>query len=359
MKKLKVGIIGTGRATSISKGHLMGIQLVEGAELVGIYDVNPQAMEDWCQAYSVDPSLCYTSCDQLIEDADVLCICTPNFTHAEYICKCLAKNRHVMAEKPLSSTAEDIPAIRSAMAASTARGATNVSYRYMPGIRMIHDLIASGEAGKVYSIRQNMGGSRLANESIPLEWRFVRGLSGSGATGDFGSHTIDLMHYILGPENGRIEKLQAMDEIFIPQRTKDGSLADVENDDGSVTICRLSGGSLYSLMISRVGMTESLLEIIAERAIIRFSMMEPDRIQIQTREPGGAYGPMQTRISDTCREGWHSVSPMELAYWTAAENVSGFLKALQAGEDYQPDLAYGIQILEEIDRIAASAAENR
>lgn len=359
MEKIKVGIIGTGQATSISKGHLMGIRLVPEAELSGIYDLNPQAMEAWCEAYGVDKALCYASCDQLIEDSDVLCICTPNFTHAEYICRCLEKNKHVVAEKPISHTSADIPAMKAAIAGSSARGITNLSYRHMPGIRMIHDLIASGEAGKVYFIRQNMGGSRLANEAIPLEWRFVKRMSGTGATGDFGSHTLDLMHYILGEENSRIVSMQAMDEIFIPQRTHNGQLADVENDDGSVTICRLAGGTLYSMLVSRVGATESLLEVVAANAIIRFSMMQPDRIRIQRRTAGGAYGPEETVISQNCRPVWHEVTPMELAYWTAAENVSSFLEALKTGAPCQPDLDYGIQVLEEVERIAASAAANR
>lgn len=359
MKKIKVGIIGTGQATSISKGHLMGIQMVPEAELVGIYDLNPKAMEDWCKACGVEKTRCYTSCDQLIEDADVLCICTPNFTHAEYICRCLEKNKHVVVEKPISHTGTDIPAIRAAMAKSTARGMTNMSYRNMPGIGLIHDLIASGETGKVYFVRQNMGGSRLANEKIGLEWRFVKAMSGTGATGDFGSHTIDLMHYILGEEDSRIVAMQAMDETFIRQREYKGKMADVENDDGSVTICKLAGGALYSLMTSRVGMTESILEIIAANAIIRFSMQQPDRIQIQKRTVGGAYGPMETVIAENCREVWHDMPPTDLAYWAAAENVRRFLESLRDGTQFQPDLNYGIQILEEVEQIAASAAANR
>lgn len=56
---IKVGIIGTGRATSISKGHLNGFRYHDDVELIGIYDLSREAMEQWCEAFGVSKELCY------------------------------------------------------------------------------------------------------------------------------------------------------------------------------------------------------------------------------------------------------------------------------------------------------------
>ena len=192
MKKIKVGIIGTGMATSISSAHARGILKNENAELFSIYNLNREASYKWCDALGLDHCLYAESADELIEKCDAVIICTPNFTHTEYVCKVAAAGKNMLCEKPICSNEEEASQIAQALENYKAKGMVNMSYRCIPAIRMIREYIESGKCGKVYAVRHNMGGSRLANEAIPLEWRFVRSVSGSGALGDFGSHAFSL-----------------------------------------------------------------------------------------------------------------------------------------------------------------------
>lgn len=358
-RPIKVGIIGTGRATSISKGHLRGFLMSGEAELIGVYDLSRDSAEQWCDAFGVDKTLCYDDPDQLIRDADAVSICTPNFTHADYICKCLAANTHVLCEKPISSTTADIPRIRQAMAASSAVGMVNLTYRYVPGYRLIHDLLSSGDLGAIYTIRHNMGGSRLANESIPLEWRFVRSISGTGALGDFGSHALDLLRYLVGEENGAMTQIHALQRTFIPQRMSKGELRPVENDDCTMITASLACGGLYNLLLSRTGSTPSTMEIVCARGIIQFCFDMPDRINIQRRPKGGAYGLVETVIAEDVRPEWHGANSESTPYLACEESAMQFIRTLRSGEIPATSLEYGISLLELVEQIDAISAGNR
>ena len=356
---IKVGIIGTGRATSISKGHLNGFRYHDDVELIGIYDLSREAMEQWCEAFGVNKELCYDSAEKLIHDADIVSICTPNFTHAEYICKCLEENTGVICEKPISSTGADIPKIRGAMANTTAKSMVNLNYRYIPGIRMMHDYLASGKAGRVYMIRHNMGGSRLANESIGLEWRFVRAISGTGALGDFGSHALDLLRYILGTDQPVLEAPCLKQATFIRERAGKDGMRPVENDDCDMLLASLQGGGMYSLMLSRVGAVDSRLEVVAANAILSFRLAEPDRLYVQARQPGEGYGPMEAKLAENARPCWYNAPEAEVPYLACAESVSAFIDAYRAGKTMATGLDYGISILEETERLDKLAQEVR
>ena len=357
MAKIRVGIIGTGRSTSISRGHLKGISFSDNAELTAVYNISRESLVEWCDKMNVDKSLCCSSLEELFGKCDAVTVATPNNSHADYVVKCLAEGKHILVEKPISNDGKDIPRILEASRASDRVGYVNLCYRRIPGIRMIHDYIASGEAGRIYTIRHNMGGSRLANESIPLEWRFQRAISGTGCIGDFGSHALDIMHYIAG-DGVSFEKIQAFEDTFIKERMFRGENRAVENEDVATVIAKLSNGALYSLLLSRVGTTPSRLEVVAEKAILRYSMDEPDRMYLQKREKGGAYEEEECVISTDCRQIWHETPLSEVPYLATAENVACFLNTVEKKGKPEISLEYGCHILEEIETIDRIASSN-
>lgn len=358
MEKLRVGIIGTGRSTSISRGHLMGIIYASEAELTAVYDLSKECMDEWCAKLGVDKALCCSSLEELFEKCDAVTVATPNNTHADYILRALEEGKHILIEKPISNTSDDIPRILEAAGKSSVVGMVNLSYRRIPGIKMIRDYIASGKAGRIYTIRHNMGGSRLANEAVPLEWRFRRSVSGTGCIGDFGSHALDILHYITG-EDVKITDVSAYEDTFIRERSFHGEKKEVENEDAAVVAARLSDGALYSLLLSRVGMTPSKLEVVTERAILRYSMNESDRIYLSQRNAGEGYGEERCIVSDFCRDVWHGAECGEVPYLATAENVQAFLETVIKGGEPEISLEYGCRILDEVtmlDRTAGKGA---
>ncbi len=356
MGRLRVGIIGTGKSTSISRGHLMGIGYVPEAELTAVYDLSKECMDEWCTKLGVDSSLCCSSLEELFEKCDAVTVATPNNTHADYVVRVLGEGKHVLIEKPISNTPDDSPRILEAVAKSSTVGYVNLCYRRIPGIKMIHDYIASGKAGRIYIIRHNMGGSRLANESIPLEWRFRRSVSGTGCIGDFGSHALDILHYITG-EDATFTDISAFEDIFIKERFFHGEMKKVENEDVATVIARLSDGALYSLLLSRVGTMPSRLEVVCEKAILRYSMDESDRIYLSERKTGEGYDDERCIVNDFCREVWHGAEGEEVPYLATAENVATFLETIINRGKPEIPLEYGCRILNEVAMLDEKASE--
>ncbi len=346
--KLKYGIIGTGRATGIANGHYMACSMDEDLELIGIYNSTRATGEQWCDSAGLSHDLIYEDADRLIEDADIISICTPNFAHCEYLLKCLKHGTAVLCEKPLCSSMEDAQKVKDALEGNKTIGMINFNYRRLPGIEMLHKMGTAGEFGTIYSVRQSMGAPRLANESVPFEWRMSREKSGSGAIGDFGSHALDLLNYILGTENAAFTRSSVEKSTFIPFRTgKNGQQQPVENDDCAMVQARLACGAMYALTVSRVGSADSRIEIIGSHAIAVFDLSKPNCIRVQRRENGGYFGKPEEVAAENLPEYWNA--PIFKPYIGCALNVLRLARSIRGEEMIDTPLSYGFEMMKLID----------
>jgi predicted dehydrogenase len=203
MKDIKVALIGG--AGFMGRAHSLGYSL---ASVLGgldarvhksvLVDVDPDAANraatelgwesassDW-RAVVADP------------DIDVIDIVTPPGLHREIALEAIAHGKHVFCEKPITN---DLPsAIEMSDAAVRAGVTTQVgfNYRHISAISHIRNLIDSGRLGVPLHFR----GEYLTDALFFIDdfgWRGSRASGGSGATGDIGSHLIDLAEYLLGP----------------------------------------------------------------------------------------------------------------------------------------------------------------
>ena len=105
MSKLKVGIIGVG---GIARTHIPGWQASTDAELVAGSDIGAEALQRFGAEHGVtklhaDPEALLSD-----PDIDIIDICTPNMYHAPLAIAALEAGKHVLCEKPLAPTPEDI-----------------------------------------------------------------------------------------------------------------------------------------------------------------------------------------------------------------------------------------------------------
>ena len=319
-----------------------------------MYNHTRASAEAWCDACGLDHSIIYDDVDALIRDADVISICTPNYAHTDYIKKCLEAGTHVLCEKPLGTSSAEFEKLEEPLKQGKAIGMMSYNYRQIPGLQMIRELIVSGKMGRVYTIRHCMGAPRLANETVGMEWRFKRDKSGAGALTDFGSHALDILRYIMGKDDMPLQNLSARTETFITQRKgPDGTLQQVENDDSAMVLATVGDGTLYNLTLSRVGVVSPWLEIVGQYAIVKFDLMNPFQIELQTREPGGCYGPRQTVVSPDA-EAWKTCG-MHAANMACAKTAMHFVELVEKGEQPATDLYYGLMIQKDVEAIEAAA----
>jgi predicted dehydrogenase len=132
--------------------------------------------------------------DVPLADYDAVLACIPDEPKIELISYCLQNGKHVLVEKPL--WAEDESDIVALETLARKRGLvcyTAYNHRFEPHFVRMHDLIASGELGAIYSCRMSYGNgtARLVRDSA---WRD----QGAGVLPDLGSHLLDTCRYWFG-----------------------------------------------------------------------------------------------------------------------------------------------------------------
>ena len=100
----KAAIIGFG---GMGKWHFRATKgRFEELDVTGAYDIRPEANEE-ARAESLRA---YNSAEEIFADPniDVVIIATPNDSHKDYILGALAANKHVVCEKPVVLSSEDL-----------------------------------------------------------------------------------------------------------------------------------------------------------------------------------------------------------------------------------------------------------
>jgi predicted dehydrogenase len=101
MGRLKTGVIGLGR---MGQHHCRVYSNQKEAQLVGIYDINPQVARETSGRYDVPD---FQRLDDLLDQVDAVSIATPTPTHFDIAMKCLERKIHVLLEKPVTEKLED------------------------------------------------------------------------------------------------------------------------------------------------------------------------------------------------------------------------------------------------------------
>ena len=126
-------------------------------ELVGLCD-SSATRRIWHQqrlvkAYGGAPVPAYAAADfdRMLREQkpDTVIVCTPDYTHHEYIIRALDFGCDVISEKPLTTDAANYTAIADAVSRSGRSVRTTFNYRWGVGATTVRRLIAEGAIGKV------------------------------------------------------------------------------------------------------------------------------------------------------------------------------------------------------------------
>jgi predicted dehydrogenase len=190
---MRLGLIGL-------KGHqsvvLNGAQQLGDVELVAVSDDDAQALNrfvrDERQARKAQK---YAQWRHLIEHAmlDVVCVCDENHVRAEQLLELAARNIHIVTEKPLTTTLDDLERVRATLAKSKSKLTMLLTMRHEAKYAKMRELVQSGVIGEVAQISAQKS-YRL--EDRP-EWFKSRQRLG-GTIPYIGVHAVDLMSWVSG-----------------------------------------------------------------------------------------------------------------------------------------------------------------
>ncbi len=190
MSGARVGIVGCGLIGAKRAGALRPED-----ELVGCYDVDPQASADCARRYG--GSAC-TTLEQLLRSApDVVVVATVHDRLAELAEQALASGAHVLVEKPAGISRAQIERLITCQRDSGRLVKVGFNHRFHPGIARAAEEVHSGRHGDLMNLRARYGhGGRIGYDR---EWRAQPARSGGGELIDQGMHLLDLTHWLAGP----------------------------------------------------------------------------------------------------------------------------------------------------------------
>ena len=196
---LRWGILGCGDVTEVKSGP--ALQRAPGSSLVAVMRRDAAKARDYARRHGVPRW--YDDADALIADpqVDAVYVATPPSSHAALAIRALRAGKPVYVEKPMALDGRECDAM---LAASRAAGMPLfVAYyrRALPRFLKVRELLDSGTIGTPRKVRVQLHrplDARYA-DGAALPWRVRPELAGGGLFVDLGSHTLDLLDFLLGP----------------------------------------------------------------------------------------------------------------------------------------------------------------
>lgn len=199
LEKVRWGIIGCGDVTEVKSGP--AFQKITDSELIAVMRRTGELARDYAKRHSVPKW--YDEADALINDSEVnaIYIATPPGSHKEYTIKAAQAGKPVYVEKPM---ARSFTEAQEMIAACNAAGVPlYVAYyrRALSPFLKVKELLDSNVIGDIKFVSTTQYQQSSSDERNPqnLPWRVQPELAGGGLFFDLGSHTLDLLDFLLGP----------------------------------------------------------------------------------------------------------------------------------------------------------------
>lgn len=188
-EKIKFALIGYGH---IGKRHARMIQENPDTELIAVCDIQSQETGGIPFYTSAEIMLTETG-----NDADVVCICTPNGLHARQTLLCLGQGKHVVCEKPMALSTEDCDQMIAASNAAGKKIFCVMQNRYSPAAAWLKGIVTEGLLGEIILVRTDCFWNRDSRYYTPGNWRGTQDMDGGTLFTQF-SHFVDLLIWIFG-----------------------------------------------------------------------------------------------------------------------------------------------------------------
>jgi predicted dehydrogenase len=221
MEKTKVAVIGCGRIGC--SAHIPAYAKNPLAEIKYLIDIREERAVDQARQYGV----AHTATDfrVVLNDPEVaaVSVCTPNDTHAPIAIACLEAGKHVLCEKPASTSLDLVKKMKDAADRSQRILNIGVVNRFNTQVNKIKEIIENGDLGNLYHIYCSF----RAHRSIPgLGGPFTtRAHSGGGVLIDWGVHFLDLIFYCIG--SPRVNTVSGVTHSVLGKNMQDYAFIDM------------------------------------------------------------------------------------------------------------------------------------
>ena len=211
---LRWGLLST---AGINRALIPPLQLSKRNKLLAVASRSQEKADKFAREKKIKRA--YGSYEALLADPeiDVIYNPLPNHLHAEWTIKAVEAGKHVLCEKPLALSLEDVDAIEASARAHGKIVAEAFVYRTHPQAIKVKQLIDDGSLGKIKLVRGSFTYSDTSPEDIRLKPEM-----GGGGLWDIGCYPLSYTRTMLGAEPQEVFGWQVIgptgvDETFIAQ----------------------------------------------------------------------------------------------------------------------------------------------
>jgi len=226
--KLGVAVLGYG---FMGTTHLSAWKLIDQCEVKAVMGRTFPKVKAVAEKFGI---MAYNRVEDLLKrnDIDIVDICTPTYTHAEYAIRSMDAGKHVFVEKPIALSLKEADAMIDASKRNGVKFMVGHVLRFFPEYMKIKELIDQGLIGDPVIARTFRGGP------IP-EWSpwFLDKEKSGGVAIDLAIHDVDFLLWCFGEEVERVyakvrklvhTDISAEDFAIITMKFRGGGIAFVE-----------------------------------------------------------------------------------------------------------------------------------
>lgn len=231
MKPIKMAIVGAGLW---GEAHASIYQEHPLTELVAICDLDEQKALRFAKRFNV--SNVYRSVDCMLKECecDAVAIVTPDFLHADIAIACAQAKKHMIIEKPLATSRDDIYRMIEAVEKNGVRAMVDFHNRWNPAFNSVKQLVESGKYGTPTNAHFRL------NDNLWVATDMLSWCAKSSILWFLGSHSLDTTNWILNDyptevyavkSEGRLKQLgiNAVDTYMSTVRYSRGGVLQMEN----------------------------------------------------------------------------------------------------------------------------------
>lgn len=339
----RVGVFGTGWGTRVSVPAFRAA----GWEVAGLWSRKPERAAMWAER--LDIPFATHEAAALIEhrEIDAVAIHTPPHMHLELCRAAFAEGKHLLVDKPFSTTVEDGRALAAAAEASDLTAMVNYEFRYAPLRVRVKELLDEGAIGEVRHASVDL---HTTNPLMELDrpWR-LDPAHGGGLLNELGSHGIDRFRQWFG----EITTVSAQFGSFPPE----GLPREMSSEDQISASFRFESGASATLSLCWVSDPALGLRVVitgSEGVILATS-------------PGSMLSEGEVRIGKAGGDEFIAVAAPDEgsdglpggAVGTSARLVRAFERGIEEGSSPAPNFLDGLRSQLVIEAMRESAASGR
>lgn len=231
MNKVKMAIVGAG---IWGENHARIYNAHPFAETVALCDMNLERAKEVAARLNI-PQV-YSDYNEMFEKSgcDAVAVVTPDFLHADVAVAAAEHKKHILIEKPLATTAEDVHRMVKAIRENNVRAMVDLHNRWSPPFNAAHEAIQRGDLGEVYSAYIRLNDIKWVATDM-LRWA-----SKSSILWFLGSHSLDTLRWMFNDEVKRVysvsrsgllksQGVDTVDEYLTTIEFRNGGIAQMEN----------------------------------------------------------------------------------------------------------------------------------